>query len=73
MTTAYSDIVAAIDAAIAAWAGRPVTVSFADGRSNTYRSLDELVRARDYYCKLAYAGRGARAVGLVKIRKGGAI
>jgi hypothetical protein len=51
----YSDIVAALDAAILAWCDKPVTLSHPGGRSNTYRSLDELIRARDYYAKLTAA------------------
>lgn len=56
----YKDIVAAIDEAVLNWAGRPITLRFADGRTNTYRTLDELVAARKYYAQLIAGSKPIR-------------
>lgn len=50
----YSATIAAIDAAILAWSGKPVklTEGGAAGRAVEYRSLDDLLKARKYYASL---------------------
>jgi len=50
-TSTYQAIIDAIDAAILAWAGKPLTLSQA-GHSVTYRTLAELQKARAFYDNL---------------------
>ena len=45
-------IIAAIDDAILAWAGKPVRLKGPDGREVEYRSLTELISARNAYAQL---------------------
>ena len=47
----YAATIAAIDAAILKWADKPITLAH-QWRSTTYRDLDQLIRAREYYTKL---------------------
>ena len=47
----YQTIIDAIDTAIQTWASKPVSLSI-NGRSTTYRSLSDLIQAREYYQKL---------------------
>jgi len=51
VSTAPQDIIDALDAAILDWADKPVTLN-ATGKSVTYRTLAELVKARQYYAQL---------------------
>jgi len=70
MATAPVDIIEAIDAAILAWADEPVSISI-EGRSKTFRSLDELTRARNYYSSLLRNTAGSHAFQLHNIKHGG--
>lgn len=47
----YTTIIAAIDTAIEAWVGEPVSIS-SGSRSYTYRSLADLIAARKHYAAL---------------------
>lgn len=51
MATDPQTIIDAIDAAMATWAGKPVSVTI-NGHTTTYRTFDDLTRARDYYQRL---------------------
>jgi len=53
VATSYQDILDEIDAAVLAWAGKPMTLSQA-GSSVTYRTLAELLKARAFYQKLLH-------------------
>lgn len=68
---AYAAIIAKIDEAIENWAGEPVQIS--EGTmSLTYRSIDDLIKARKYYASLAAAAnRGGRGFSITKLRAGG--
>lgn len=52
-------IIAAIDGAIEAWAGKPISLSI-NGRQVTYRSLKDLTDARTYYSNLSAAAGDIR-------------
>ena len=65
----YAAIVDAIDAAITSWADRPVSLSIA-GRSITYRSLTELINARNHYARLAVANRTGRPFTITNLKAG---
>jgi len=54
VATSYQEIIDAIDEAILAWAGKPLTL-MQGGHSVTYRSLDDLLKARAVYTKLLNA------------------
>ncbi len=66
----YAAIIAAIDNAITAWAGKPLTLS-ESGRSVTYRSLNELLDARRYYAKLAIAAANKKPFKIGHFKAGG--
>lgn len=66
----YQAIIDAIDAAIAGWTGSPQSISAADGRSITYRSLAELVEARKYYVKLSITARVGRGFTITNLKAG---
>ena len=68
----YATIIAAIDAAIEAWAGKPVTVTL-DGHTNTYRTFDELRAARKYYAGLVAASAPSSALRMTRFNSGGTI
>jgi hypothetical protein len=61
-------IIDAIDAAIAAWADKPVTLSN-NGRTTTYRSLRELIEARRYYASLAASAATTPTTGSLRITR----
>ena len=65
----YAAIVDVIDAAITSWADSPVSLSIA-GRSITYRSLTELITARNHYARLAVAARTGRAFTITNLKAG---
>ena len=66
----YAAIIEAIDAAIAAWASKPVTLA-ESGRSVTYRSLNELLDARRYYAKLAISAANKKPFKISHFKAGG--
>ena len=63
----YLSIVAAIDDAIISWVDKPVNISVS-GRSTTYRSLDELIKARKYYAQLAANSASGRKFRISEIK-----
>jgi hypothetical protein len=66
-------IIAAIDAAIESWAGKPVSMSV-NGRTVTYRSLSELMEARKYYASLdASAGDIRDSFKIAQFKSGGTV
>lgn len=67
----YSSIIAAIDDAILNWADRPASISI-NGRQTTYRSLDDLIRARKYYAQLAANSNSGRKFRITEIKANGA-
>ena len=71
MSTTPQSVIDAIDAAILSWAGEPVSVSF-KGRTITYRSLDELLRARIHFAQLLAASAQTEPFQLRRIAAGGA-
>jgi hypothetical protein len=66
----YQAIIDAIDVAIANWTGSPQSITAADGRSITYRSLAELVDARKYYAQLAITSRTGRGFTITNLKAG---
>ena len=68
-TTTYQTIIDAIDAAITAWVGDPVSMTFAGG-TVTYRSLTELIEARRHYASLLRTSGGGVAFQLHRIKAG---
>ena len=70
--TSYRAIIDAIDDAIATWAGTPISLSAADGRSTTYRSLDELIKARKYYAQLAANQANSKPFKITHLKTGDA-
>ena len=70
MATDPQAIVDAIDAAILAWCDDPVSLTI-NGRSVTYRSLDELIRARATYTHLVNAAAENIGVQFRRITAGG--
>jgi len=67
----YAEIITAIDQAIADGVGSPVSVS-RNGRTITYRGMDELIKARKYYKSLAAGSSGKRPFKIIPIKAGGA-
>ena len=67
----YAAIIDAIDAAILNWVGEPVMLTEA-GRSVTYRSLRDLLAARDKYVSLAQAAKNKRAFTITQLKAPGA-
>jgi len=67
----YAAIIEAIDAAITAWAGKPVALA-ESGRSVTYRSLNEPLDARRYYAKLAITAANKKPFKISHFKAGGA-
>lgn len=68
----YAAIVEAIDAAILDWIGEPISIQTGQ-RQLTFRSLDELTRARRYYAQLAAsASAGGRKFRISEIKANGA-
>lgn len=65
----YQAIIDAIDAAITNWVDKPVNISIA-GRSITYRSLKELIDARNHYARLAVAKRTGRGFTITNLKAG---
>ena len=63
-------IIAALDAAVLAWAGKPITTTV-HGKSVTYRSLTELIEARTYYANLESTTSGATGFQLQRMKAGG--
>lgn len=68
----YATIIAAIDAAIEAWAGKPVTLTV-NGHTNTYRTFEELLSARKYYAGLASSSAPSSALRMTRFNSGGTI
>ena len=66
----YQAIIDAIDAAIANWTGSAQSITAADGRSVTYRSLGELIDARKHYAKLAVINRTGRGFTITNLKAG---
>ena len=69
---AYATIITEIDDAILEWIGKPITITV-NNRSTTYRSVDELIRARRYYAKLSAAannGKGFKITHLKTVKLG---
>jgi len=62
-------IIDAIDAAIEAWAGQPISMSI-NGQVTTYRSLTDLLAARTYYANLLRTTAGGQAFQLHRIKAG---
>lgn len=71
MSTTPQEVIDAIDAAILGWVGEPVSVTF-KGRTITYRSLDELLRARTHFSQLLAATAHAEPFQLRRVKAGGA-
>lgn len=71
LSTSYQDIIDAIDAAVLAWVGEPVKLSFGDEGMVEYRSLDQLNRTRDKYVGLLRGSQSKRPFRLLPIRPGG--
>ena len=68
----YSEIIAAIDAAVLAKAAFPITLS-SGGKATTYRSLMELIEARKFYMELQSASGDIRdAIKISHFKPGGA-
>ena len=67
----YQAIIDAIDAAILAWVGEPVSLSIA-GRTLTYRSLGELLEARKHYSTILRTQSGGQGFQISHIAAGGA-
>ena len=65
----YQAIIDVIDAAITNWVDKPVNISIA-GRSITYRSLKELIDARNHYARLAVAKRTGRGFTITNLKAG---
>ena len=66
----YQTILNAIDAAIEAGVGAPGELT-ADGRTIRYRSLDDLVKTRQYYSRLAAAAAGKTGFKLTGFKSAG--
>ena len=66
----YQAVVDAIDAAILNWVGEPITIS-QSGRALTYRTIDELTRARKYYARLASAAGNPKGFKVSVVKNGG--
>lgn len=67
----YQTIIDAIDVAIEGWVGKAVMVASPNGGSITYRSLDELIRARKYYERLVGRTSAAGRPRLGNVTAGG--
>jgi hypothetical protein len=70
----YAAIISAIDAAILAWADKPVTLTN-NGRTTTYRTMDELLKARDYYTRAGVSSSAdpASRLRVARFRSGGTV
>ena len=66
----HASIIAAIDTAIETWAGKPQSLSI-NGRTTVYRSLADLVAARQHYAQLDQAKQGAVGFQIHHITSGG--
>jgi len=71
MATDYSAIVAALDAAILANAGKPTSITI-NGRTYQYRSLDELTAAREKFAALAATSSLGRGFKITALKNSGA-
>lgn len=71
MSIDYQTIIDAIDTAILNWADKPVRVSDSHGHDVTYRSLDELIRAREKYVALEIQQNNKRPFSIKKLKAGG--
>lgn len=69
MATDYQAMIDAIDAAILDGASKPLTLTIR-GRSVTYRTLDELIRARQVFITLLRSAAGGAAYQMQLIEKG---
>lgn len=67
-----AEIIAAIDTAILAWCGKPVTIS-QNGLQVTYRSLTELTAARTYYSGMLHSQGASTAFQIHEFAAGGEI
>jgi len=66
----YAAIIDALDTAITSWAAKPVQLSI-EGRSITYRSLNELIEARRYYAKLLAKPNNEKGFTITHLKSGG--
>ena len=73
MAADYQAIIDAIDTAIADWVGQPVTMTAASGKSQTYRSLTELIAARREYVALLKSQQGSSGFHISALTSRGAI
>jgi hypothetical protein len=67
----YATIIAAIDAAIESWCDKPISISTTGGRSKTYRSLKELIEARQAYSSLLRTQSGGSGYQIHRVEAGG--
>lgn len=67
----YATIIAAIDTAIENWCDKPISISTTGGRSKTYRSLTELVDARQAYASLLRTQSGGVGYQIHHVKAGG--
>jgi len=70
MATSYQEIIDVIDEHIKEWAGEPVS-TVVNGRTTTWRSLEELTKARTYYANLLRTQGGAVGFQMHHIQSGG--
>ena len=67
----YATIIAAIDAAIENWCDKPISLTI-NNRTVTYRSLTELIKARQEYASLLRTQSGGVGFQIHHIEAGGA-
>jgi len=67
----YTAIITAIDVAILSWVGEPVVLT-EQGRSVTYRNLNQLLDARRYYAKLQLQINNKKPFRITHLKAGGA-
>jgi len=72
MATSYQDIIDALDAAILAGADEPINITIR-GRTYTYRTLEELTKARSYYANLLRTQSGTVGVQFHRFKPGSII
>jgi len=66
----YTTIIAAIDNAIETWAGSPLSIQV-NNRTTTYRSLEDLLKARRYYAQLQANANAGRPFRISEIKANG--
>jgi hypothetical protein len=74
MAANYQTIIDAIDAAILAGVSGPGSITTPTGGTIQYRSLDDLIKARESYVKLLSQSTkgGGKRFGMTRIRSGSA-